>query len=223
MRWISCLVVVVVALALLPQLSAEDGIEVGMTREEVVRAFGEPPSRMANGEMTVFIYPHLRVVLKNHSVASYGCWCHLRNGDRRALALPMSAARSSRRRDNRPQRCQPWPERHESRRACPNSRSLVRSQSPVVLPRRLESGLFKSVLQVLSSESLRLRAPFLLLVWCCGFAPFESQTGGQTERARLIRRSRGPNRLIIWRGRLLKPRPESLQRQAFRGAQTCER
>lgn len=51
--------------------SAEDGIEIAMSRDQVLRAFGSPPSRMENGDTAVFIYPHLRVTLKNNLVSDF--------------------------------------------------------------------------------------------------------------------------------------------------------
>ncbi len=58
-------------IALLPLVKAEDGVELGMTREQVFRAFGRPPSRMENDDTHVLIYPHLRVTLTNGVVSTF--------------------------------------------------------------------------------------------------------------------------------------------------------
>lgn len=70
-------------------LRSDDGIEVGMSREAVVRAFGEPPSRMWNGTKSVLIYPQLRVVLQEERVASF-TW--LVSPEKRRALRPQSPA-----------------------------------------------------------------------------------------------------------------------------------
>jgi hypothetical protein len=50
---------------------AEDGIEVGMTREQVFASFGVPTSRLEADSTTVFLYPQLRLVLKGGAVAEF--------------------------------------------------------------------------------------------------------------------------------------------------------